>query len=121
VGRGRRCLGRRARRRGGGARGTAGCAAACAAAGGRPVGASTARRGRGARAAQPGVAGRTAGSAEVGDGRGGARRKRTSERERERTERKTADGFKHLIFGGRVRGPPKITLFLAIVSEGRRK
>jgi hypothetical protein len=57
------------------------------------------------------------GDAEVGDGRGDAD-KRERAREKERTERKTAGGgFKNTIFGGRVRGPPKITLFLSAVSN----
>jgi hypothetical protein len=72
------------------------------------VAAACAAAGAALRGGLDGVAGRT-----------GATRAR--ENERERTERKTADSFKNTIFGGRVRGPPKITLFSATVSAGCRK
>jgi hypothetical protein len=56
-----------------------------------------------------------------GAGGAGGAGKRERAREKERTERKTIGGFKNTIFGGRVRGPPKITLFSATVSAGCRK
>jgi hypothetical protein len=39
-----------------------------------------------------------------------------NERERERENKEEDTGFKYSIFGGRVRGPPKITLFSTVVS-----
>ena len=56
-----------------------------------------------------------AGSAAV-DGRGGRSRDRAREIKRKNKE-EDAGRFKYCIFGGRVRGPPKITLFSAAVPE----
>jgi hypothetical protein len=51
------------------------------------------------------------------DGGGATRAREKRARKKERTERKTAGGFKNIIFGGYVRGPPKITLFSSAASD----
>jgi hypothetical protein len=67
--------------------------------------------------------GRTSGgwrgqAATADSGRASDEIEREREREKEREQRRRR-GFKYSTFSGRVRGSPKITLFLAVVSGGR--